>query len=40
MRNTLFDFASLVAGTGVVLVLVGEYTEQEMEELPSSPSPT
>jgi circadian clock protein KaiC len=34
MRKTLYDFASLVAGTGVVLVLVGEYTEQEMEELP------
>ena len=34
MRKTLFDFASLVTGTGVVLVLVGEYTEQEMEALP------
>jgi circadian clock protein KaiC len=34
MRKTLYDFASLVAGTGVVLVLVGEYTELEMEELP------
>jgi len=34
MRKTLHDFGSLVSGADVVLVLVGEYTEEEMEELP------
>jgi circadian clock protein KaiC len=33
-RKALYDLASLVAGTGVILMLVGEYTAGEIEQLP------
>jgi circadian clock protein KaiC len=34
LRAALYELASLVANTGVVLVLVGEYTADEIEQLP------